>query len=125
MRDSAQFLHVQRWLRSKDKAFGHDQAATAEIDSACEEEETMYYEPDGVALCLSLQMFEAQATTGRTAIARHSASCDILPRSSSADRIQTRGPREEHRNSHNSGARDPARALQQPIESLKSRSYPQ
>jgi hypothetical protein len=26
-------------------------------------------------------MFEAQATTGRTAIARHFASCDILPRS--------------------------------------------
>jgi len=40
-------------LRSNDKALGQDQAATAEIDNACEEEKTMYWECDDVALCLA------------------------------------------------------------------------
>jgi hypothetical protein len=85
----------------------------------------MHYEPDGVAICLSLQMFEAQAPTGRTAIARHSASCDILPRSSRPTESRRAGLAKNIETLTNSGARDPARALQQPIESLKNRSYPQ
>jgi hypothetical protein len=50
---------------------------------------------------------------------------ETLWHQSCTDRIRTRGPRAEHRSFRNSGARDPARALQQPIESLKNRSYPQ
>ena len=85
----------------------------------------MHYEPDGVAICLSLQMFEAQAPTGRTAIARHSASCDILPRSSRPTESRRAGLARNIEALTTPAPGDPARALQQPIESLKSRSYPQ
>jgi hypothetical protein len=63
-------------------------------------------------------MLEAQATTVGTAIARHFASCDILPRSAWPTESRRAGLAKNIETLTNSGARDPAGALQQPVESL-------
>jgi hypothetical protein len=56
--------------------------------------------------------FEAQATTGRTAIARHSASCDILPRSGWPTEFRRAGLAKSIETFTTPAPGDPARALQ-------------